>query len=224
MTVIIWCQGSGDAVEYFIYKEGSIDPWDKQFPLEHGKKAKFCIDEMSKDFAGIYKCYYKSLTGWSEHSDTLELVLTGAYEKPSLYVWPSPVVTSGECITMQCSSSLGFDRFILREGKHNLSWTMSSQQHTKVSFQAHFVLGSVNANHNGTFRCYGYFRNNTQVWSASSDPLDVLVSESPASQHKANTVENFIRMAMAALVLVTLVILLLEAWHSKKVEKRVTRR
>ncbi|XP_038196588.1 leukocyte immunoglobulin-like receptor subfamily B member 4 isoform X1 [Arvicola amphibius] len=237
MPVIIWCQGSWEAQEYYMHKEGSIDPWDRQFPLEQKNKAKFHIEKMSKAFAGIYKCYYKSPAGLSEHSDTLVLVLTGAYDKPSLYVWPSPAVTSGECITMQCISSLGFDRFILiQEGKHNLSFTLDSQQLTEMLFQAHFVLGSVTANYNGTFKCYGCFMNNTQMWSTSSNPLDIQVSgpkeqfpnptenEPSASQHEGHTIANLIQMVVAALALVTLVILLLEAWHSKRVEKHVTRR
>ncbi|XP_057618789.1 leukocyte immunoglobulin-like receptor subfamily B member 4A isoform X1 [Chionomys nivalis] len=225
MPVIIWCQGSWEAQEYYMYKEGSIDPWDRQFPLEQKNKAKFHIDKMSKAFAGIYKCYYKSPAGLSEHSDTLVLVLTGAYDEPSLYVWPSPAVTSGECITMQCISSLGFDRFILiQEGKHKLSLTLDSQQLTEMLFQAHFVLGSVTANHNGTFRCYGCFMNNTQMWSTSSNPLDIQVSEFSALQRGGHTIANLIQMVVAALALVTLVILLLEAWHSKRVGKHVTRR
>lgn len=81
MPVIIWCQGSWEAQEYYMHKEGSIDPWDKQFPLEQKNKAKFHIDKMSKDFAGIYKCYYKSPAGLSEHSDTLVLVLTGEWRQ-----------------------------------------------------------------------------------------------------------------------------------------------
>ncbi|XP_049988527.1 leukocyte immunoglobulin-like receptor subfamily B member 4A isoform X2 [Alexandromys fortis] len=175
--VTIWCQGLWEAVEYLLYKEGSTDPWDRQLPLERENKAKFHIEHMSNDFAGIYKCYYRSPAGLSEHSDTLVLVLTGAYVQPSLSVMPSSAVTSGESITMQCSSSLGFDRFILiQEGIYNLSWTLNSQQHDKMSFQAHFVLGSVTANHNGTFRCYGYFKNVPQIWSTSSNPLDILVS------------------------------------------------
>lgn len=51
-----------------------------------------------------------------------------------------------------------------------------------------------------------------------------LYAEPPASQHKAPTVENIIRMVVAALVLVTLLILLLEAWHSNRAEKHVNRR
>ncbi|XP_076425191.1 leukocyte immunoglobulin-like receptor subfamily B member 4A isoform X2 [Peromyscus maniculatus bairdii] len=235
--VTIWCQGSWEAKKYLLLKEGSTDPWDRQYPLESLDKAKFYIQHMTASFAGIYKCYYKSPAGWSEHSDTLELVLTGAYDKPSLSVWPSPVVTSGETITMQCNSSLGFGGFILiQEGKHHLQRTLDSQQSANWNFQAHFVLDPVTTIHNGTYRCYGYFRNQPQVWSKSSDSLYLLVSDSKdqslihteneptASQHESHTVENLIRMIMAALVLVTLLFLLLVAWHRKKMEQDTTRR
>ncbi|OBS63706.1 hypothetical protein A6R68_07755, partial [Neotoma lepida] len=199
--VTIWCQGSWEALEYYLHKQRSIDPWDRQFPLERGSQAKFSILQMSKDFAGIYKCYYKSPAGKSEYSDTLEVVVTGEWtlkipsigsplrrsstlqgyfsQSPSLRnnVDRFPAVTSGVSINMQCSSSLGFGRFILiREGKQNISLTMDSQQNGRMSFQAHFALDSVTANHNGTFRCYGYFRNDPQVWSNSSNPLEIFVS------------------------------------------------
>ena len=74
--VTIWCQGSWEAVEYLLYKEGSLDPWDRKLPLEHENKAKFHIEIMSNGFAGIHNCYYRSPAGFSEHSDTLVLVLT----------------------------------------------------------------------------------------------------------------------------------------------------
>lgn len=126
---------------------------------------------------------------------------------------------------MQCSSLLGFGRFILiQEGKSDLSWTMDSQKYVNQSFQSLFLLGSVTPKHNGTFRCYGYFKNLPQVWSKSSDPLDLLVSETPTLQHQSHTVEDLTRMAMAALVLVILVIVLLEAWFSKRVEQDATRK
>ncbi|XP_076425115.1 leukocyte immunoglobulin-like receptor subfamily B member 4A [Peromyscus maniculatus bairdii] len=138
---------------------------------------------------------------------------------------------------MQCSSSLGFGTFtLIQEGKHHLQLILDSQQSANREFQAHFVLDPVTTIHNGTFRCYGYFRGEPQVWSKSSDSLHLLVSDSKdqslihteneptASQHERHTVENLIRMIMAALVLVTLVILLLVAWHRKKMEQDTTRR
>ncbi|XP_028630876.1 leukocyte immunoglobulin-like receptor subfamily B member 4 isoform X2 [Grammomys surdaster] len=234
--VIIWCQGSWEAQEYLLHKERSIDPWDIGFPLETRNKAKFNIEFMTETYADIYKCSYKSTAGFSDHSDAMELVMTGAYENPSLSVWPSPDVTSGVPIAFNCSSSLGFGRFILiQEGKPNLSWILNSQYQANQTFYATFVLDAVTPNHNGTFRCYGYFRNEPQVWSKSSNPLDLMVSdpvdqssthiedEAPASHHRDHTVENLIRMVLAALVLVTLMMLLLEAWNFKKLEQDATR-
>lgn len=224
-SVTIWCQGSWEAQEYLLHKEGSVDPWDRQLPMETRNKAMFCIEHMETIYTGLYKCYYNSSAGLSEYSSTLELVVTGAYEKPSLSVWPHLAVTSGESIIMQCSSLLGFGRFILiQEGNPNFSWTMDSQKHINQPFQSLFLLGSVTPKHNGTFRCYGYFRNLPQEWSKSSDPLDLLVSEPPALQHQGHTIEDLTRMAVVALVLVAIMIVLLEAWYSKRVEQDTTRK
>ncbi|GAB1303432.1 Leukocyte immunoglobulin-like receptor subfamily B member 4A [Apodemus speciosus] len=176
--VIIWFQGSWVAWEFHLYKERSVDPWDTQFPLEPRNKANFNIQQMTTVYAGIYKCYYRSAAGLSEHSDAMELVLTGAYEKPRLSVWPGTNVTSGVSIVFTCNSYMGFGRFILiQDGKHNLSWTLDSQHKANPPSKATFVLDAVTPNHTGTFRCYGFFRNKPQVWSKSSDPLDLMVSD-----------------------------------------------
>ncbi|GAB1303398.1 Leukocyte immunoglobulin-like receptor subfamily B member 4B [Apodemus speciosus] len=235
--VIIWCQGSWEAQKYHLYKEGSVDPWDTQFPLGTRNKVQFNIQHMTTAYAGIYKCYYRSSAGFSEYSDAMELVMTGAYEKPSMSVWPSTNVTSGVSIAFTCSSYSGFGRLILiQEGKHHLSWTLDSQHKANQPSQATFVLDAVPPNHTGTFRCYGFLSNAPQVWSISSDPLDLMVSdtkdlspaptedEALASHHQHRTVEYIIRMVLAGLVLVTLVMLLLEAWTFNKVEQDATRR
>ncbi|XP_037058067.1 leukocyte immunoglobulin-like receptor subfamily B member 4 isoform X4 [Peromyscus leucopus] len=210
--VTIWCQGSWDAKEYHLLKEGRTDLWDRQYPLESLDKAKFHIKQMTVDFAGIYKCNYKSPAGWSEHSDTLELVLTGAYHKPSLSVWPGPAVTLGETITMQCSSLLGFGTFsLIQEGKHHLQWILDSQQSANREFQAHFVLDPVTTIHNGTFRCYGCFRNRPQVWSKSSDSLHLLVSESKdqSPTHTENGLGRYQKVLIGVLVSLLLLFFLL---------------
>ncbi|XP_052568515.1 leukocyte immunoglobulin-like receptor subfamily B member 4A isoform X3 [Peromyscus californicus insignis] len=139
-------------------------------------------------------------------------VLAEAYDKPSLSVWPSPAVTSGETITMQCSASLGFGRFILiQEGKHHLRWNLDSQQNANLEFQAHFVLDPVTTIHNGTFRCYGYYRNHPQVWSISSDPLHLLVSESKdqSPTHTENGLGRYQKVLIGVLVSLLLLFFLL---------------
>uniref|UniRef100_A0A452VKN2 Immunoglobulin domain-containing protein n=1 Tax=Ursus maritimus TaxID=29073 RepID=A0A452VKN2_URSMA len=147
--VTIGCQGSLEAREYRLLKEGHSGSWDTQKPLESGDKVNFSTIHMTED----------SL------SDPLELVVTGSHGKPQLSALPSPVVASGGNVTLQCASWIGSDRFVLmREGERH------------GQFQALFSVGPVTPSPRWTFRCYGYYNNAPQVWSCPSDPLQLQVS------------------------------------------------
>ena len=73
----IWCQGALEAQVFYLDKEGTSVPWDRQKPPGHGDKAQLAIPQMTEQHAGSYQCYFRTPTGWSEPSDRLEMVVTG---------------------------------------------------------------------------------------------------------------------------------------------------
>ncbi|XP_042125897.2 killer cell immunoglobulin-like receptor 3DL1 [Peromyscus maniculatus bairdii] len=161
------------------HKYGTIKD-SLELSAEHhlgGSQANFSIGPVTPDHAGTYKCYGSynhSSYEWSDPSVPIDIKITGLYKKPSLSVMMGPVVMSGENMTLSCVSDLQFDMFHLsREGVPKRHGLPSVQNHSGT-FQSNFLLGPVVQA--GKYRCYGSFRNSSNVWSIPSDPVYLLVT------------------------------------------------
>ncbi|XP_063471542.1 leukocyte immunoglobulin-like receptor subfamily B member 4 isoform X13 [Symphalangus syndactylus] len=184
--VTIWCRGTLEAEEYRLYKEESPASWDTQNPLEPRSKGRFSIPSMTQHHAGRYRCHYRSSAGWSEHSDPLELVVTGFYNKPTLSALPSPVVASGgNNVSLLCQSWWQFDTFLLtKKGAAHPPLSLRSKYRAH-KYQAEFHMSPVTSAHGGTYKCYGSRSSDPHRLSLPSDPLELMVSgqsESPKPQ------------------------------------------
>ncbi|XP_049642479.1 leukocyte immunoglobulin-like receptor subfamily A member 6 [Suncus etruscus] len=175
--VTFWCWGNTRAQKFHLDKTGSSSPWDMQLSLNPGNKANVFVPYITEVHAGTYQCYYLSPDGYSNRSEPLELVVTGLDSKPSLSAFLSPVVSSGENMTLQCDSRLEFDTFVLtQEGVPETRWKLGSQRLSSGGRQALFQVGPVTPDRRCSFQCYGFFSHTPQVWSHPSDPLQLLVS------------------------------------------------
>ncbi|XP_035305060.1 leukocyte immunoglobulin-like receptor subfamily A member 2 [Cricetulus griseus] len=171
------CEGPLEAKEYHLYKEGSEDYLVPMTLLETENRAMFSISSVQWNNAGHYWCGYKSPNGSPEHSVTLELVVTGVHPNSIvLSAIPSPVVTSGGNVTLQCESQEPFNTFILMKDDRKFSSPVLSKKIYSDVFGAQFTVGPVTANQRWRFTCYGYYWASPQLWSVPSNHLELLVS------------------------------------------------
>ncbi|XP_055266678.1 leukocyte immunoglobulin-like receptor subfamily A member 5 isoform X2 [Moschus berezovskii] len=181
--VTLLCQGPKRADGYKISKVGSPEPLDKEEETTPRKTNTLTIAEMTVDKIGLYHCSYQRGGRWSQFSDPLQLVMTGAYDKPSLSSVAGTVVAPGEKVKLQCFSKISYDVFILTKGDDDHTQNQSSAPQDG-RHQSIFLLNPVSSTQAGTYRCYGAFRQDPYVWSGPSDPLQLQVegtTDSPSS-------------------------------------------
>ncbi|ELK32833.1 Leukocyte immunoglobulin-like receptor subfamily A member 5 [Myotis davidii] len=226
--VTILCQGPPEAEAYEIYKVEEPEPRDGRKLLVAGKTNTSSIQEMKPDQTGLYRCSYQSGGHWSPLSDPLHLVMTGAFDKPSLSSMSGTVVASGDNVTLQCFSRIKFDAFILiKEDAPQFTQRQSSTAQDNGQ-QTTFHMDRVTFTHAGTYRCYGAFSKYPYVWSYRSNPLQLVVREAadnldpiePSRPHGpagwSVSPQNQVRLSLAGLVLLVLVVLVVEACYSHK--------
>nr|ABA41391.1 LILRBa [Macaca mulatta] len=173
--VTLRCQGSLPVQDYRLQREKKTASWVRRIQQELVKKGYFAIASIAWEHTGQYRCQYYSHSWWSEPSDPLELVVTGAYSKPTLSALPSPVVASGGNVTLQCDSQVAFGGFVLCKEGEDEHPQCHSQPRTRGSSRAVFSVGPVSPSRRWSYRCYGYELHYRYVWSLPSDLLELLV-------------------------------------------------
>lgn len=75
--VTFLCEGTTEVKEYHLYKDGYKYLKTTGIPQNPKGKTEFSISKIGPEEAGRYSCRYGTRHGWSEYSDSLELVVTG---------------------------------------------------------------------------------------------------------------------------------------------------
>ncbi|XP_040107821.1 putative killer cell immunoglobulin-like receptor like protein KIR3DP1 isoform X2 [Oryx dammah] len=133
----------------------------------------FTLGPMTREHAGSYTC---SGADWSALSDPLQIVVTGVFTKPSISAHPGPLVQVGENVTLRCHSLVWFDKFILHQENSTGLFLRYGETLTGWYDTADFMIGPMTLASAGTYRCYGSFSHSPYVWSAPSDPVDIIIT------------------------------------------------
>ncbi|XP_070145373.1 putative killer cell immunoglobulin-like receptor like protein KIR3DP1 isoform X5 [Ovis canadensis] len=168
--------------EFTLHQENSTGHFQRRGQMLTGGHvpADFSIGPMTVASAGTYRCYgslSRSPFVWSAPSDPVDIIITGWSRKPSLSALGGPVVTSGENVTLVCSSESAFDQFHLLKETEDLGHLLSVGWGPRGALQAEFPLGPGTPAHSGVYRCYGSFTRSPYSWSDSSDPLFLSVTD-----------------------------------------------
>ena len=113
---------------------------------------------------------------WGDSLKLTTPLLLGVFTKPSISAHPSPLMRVGENVTLRCHSLLWFDEFILHQENSTGNFQRHGQMLTGGLATADFSIGPMTLASAGTYRCYGSLSHSPYVWSAPSDPVDIIIT------------------------------------------------
>ncbi|XP_076425593.1 leukocyte-associated immunoglobulin-like receptor 2 isoform X2 [Peromyscus maniculatus bairdii] len=133
----------------------------------------------------------------------------GPPPQPSIWAVPGAVISTGSAVTIFCRAPPGVIRVCLIHYVPDGNWFDCTPQGAQEVFE--FSLKNMTHRNAGFYYC-DYF--NGSEWSQNNDKLELVVTESREQLH--NSLENFIRLIMAIIILLGLGALLLHAWKSRR--------
>ncbi|XP_044932880.1 LOW QUALITY PROTEIN: leukocyte immunoglobulin-like receptor subfamily A member 6 [Mustela putorius furo] len=166
-----------------LMKDGEGQPsWtlNSQAATRGVTQALFPVGPVTPSLRWTFRCYdyYSNIPQvWSDPSEPWSCCwsLPDVSGKPSLLTQHGSLVTSGQRLTLQCRSDVGYDRFTLsKEGAPDPPQQLGGQPQAGLS-GSDFPLGPVRPSHMGWYTCYGGHILSSE-WSAPSEPLDILLT------------------------------------------------
>ncbi|XP_076783837.1 platelet glycoprotein VI-like isoform X1 [Arvicanthis niloticus] len=233
-SVTLKCQGPSDVDLYRLEKLKSKKYEDEDFLI---------IPTMERNDAGRYRCSYQNGSHWSPASDQLELIATGVYSKPSLSAHPSSSVLPGRDVTLKCQSPHSFDEFVLfkegdtRPSRRPEKWYRANFPIITVTAAHSGAYRCYSYYSSSPYLWSAPSDPLVLVVTGPSTTPSLVPTEVPyptteASRrpstlpsnkisatdfaHQENAKGNLVRICLGAMIIIILVGLLAEDWHSRK--------
>ncbi|KAB0339608.1 hypothetical protein FD754_023793 [Muntiacus muntjak] len=168
-TVTFRCHSNSPLKRFRLFKRGGTS-----LPELQGRHVNTCtLGPVTRELAGSYTC-----SGGYQHpeSDTLQILVTGVFIEPSISAHPGPLVQEGRNVTLRCQSQLLFDKFVLQQENSTRHFQSRGETFTGGHASTDFSIGPMTLRSAGTYRCYGSLSHYPYVWSAPSDPVDIVLT------------------------------------------------
>ncbi|XP_072463623.1 immunoglobulin superfamily member 1-like isoform X2 [Notamacropus eugenii] len=166
------CQGHLESDRFQLWKDGELRDDRNEF----WQQADFMLKDVDvlRD-AGSYSCRTGQGSLWTEFSEALALVVTGALPKPSISVLPGATISAGTTVTIRCQMSPQTPtqdyNFALLEGKS----LELLQRQSPGGTRADFLLLSVRPEDTGNYSCIYYKKTVPHRGSHPSQTLELTV-------------------------------------------------
>ncbi|KAB0384385.1 hypothetical protein FD755_006302 [Muntiacus reevesi] len=173
-SVTLWCHSRTPLKIFRLFKRDGTN-----LPELQGHHVNtFTLGPVTREHAGPYTCsgFYWSLSVWSTHSDSLQIVVTGVFTKPAISAHTGPLMQEGRNVTLRCHSPVSFDKFILHQENSTGHFQTRGETLTGGHAPADFFIGPMTSGSAGTYRCYGSLSRSPYEWSAPSDPVDITIT------------------------------------------------
>ncbi|XP_053121500.1 leukocyte immunoglobulin-like receptor subfamily A member 1 isoform X2 [Hemicordylus capensis] len=189
---------------FYLYKTGdwmtlrSVKPDD-------GVMANFSINRVGSNHGGEYHCIYRPPSEFliSEPSNPMKLlILDPSLPRPAISISSGGSVALRGQVKIQCEIQEGPANFILQKaGDQRAKWPMKSNYD-----RGEFWITNISLEHKGNYTCSYALFHSLFVFSAPSDPLELLVSETEVTADYTHS--NIIRFAIGGLTFLLLIYIL----------------